>query len=112
MSLITPNSQIKLYSDVEITDGLEIVFKSKAGQDAYFKSKLKASNVTCTYIKKTGKCRIEFPTSTVSQCNFITFTNASFENVTFYETVLKKYQNIYGAINTVDIINIGDGEIK
>ena len=87
MSLITPNSQIKLYSDVEITDGLEIVFKSKAGQDAYFKSKLKASNVTCTYIKKTGKCRIEFPTSTVSQCNFITFTNASFENVTFYARV-------------------------
>ena len=40
MSLITPNSQIKLYSDVEITDGLELVFKSKAGQDAYFKSKL------------------------------------------------------------------------
>lgn len=87
MSLITPNSQIKLYSDVEITDGLEMVFKSKAGQDAYFKSKLKASNVTCTYIKKTGKCRIEFPTSTVSQCNFITFTNASFENVTFYARV-------------------------
>lgn len=87
MSLITPNSQIKLYSDVEITDGLEIVFKSKAGQDAYFKSKLRASNVTCTYIKKTGKCRIEFPTSTVSQCNFITFTNASFENVTFYARV-------------------------
>ena len=87
MSLITPNSQIKLYSDVEITDGLEIVFKSKSGQDAYFKSKLKASNVTCTYIKKTGKCRIEFPTSTVSQCNFITFTNASFENVTFYARV-------------------------
>ena len=87
MSLITPNSQIKLYSDVEITDGLEMVFKSKAGQDAYFRSKLKASNVTCTYIKKTGKCRIEFPTSTVSQCNFITFTNASFENVTFYARV-------------------------
>lgn len=87
MSLITPNSQIKLYSDVEITDGLEMVFKSKAGQDAYFKSKLRASNVTCTYIKKTGKCRIEFPTSTVSQCNFITFTNASFENVTFYARV-------------------------
>ena len=87
MSVITPNSQIKLYSGVEITDGLEMVFKSKAGQNAYFNSKLKASNVTCTYIKKTGKCRIEFPTSTVSQCNFISFTNASFENVTFYARV-------------------------
>lgn len=87
MSVITPNSQIKLYSGIEITDGLEMVFKSKAGQNAYFNSKLKASNVTCTYIKKTGKCRIEFPTSTVSQCNFISFTNASFENVTFYARV-------------------------
>lgn len=87
MSLITPNSQIKLYSDIEITDGLEMVFKSKAGQDAYFNSKLKASNVNCTYIRKTGKCRIEFPTSTVSQCNFISFTNTSFENVTFYARV-------------------------
>lgn len=38
-------------------------------------------------ILKDGKCRIEFPTSTVSQCNFITFTNASFENVTFYARV-------------------------
>ena len=87
MSVITPNSQIKLYSGIEITDGLEMVFKSKAGQNAYFNSKLKASNVTCTYIKKTGKCRIEFPTSTVSQCNFISFTNTSFENVTFYARV-------------------------
>ena len=87
MSVITPNSQIKLYSGIEITDGLEMVFKSKAGQNAYFNSKLKASNVTCTYIKKTGKLRIEFPTSTVSQCNFISFTNTSFENVTFYARV-------------------------
>ena len=87
MSVITPSSQIKLYSNVEITDGLEMVFKSKAGQDAYFNGKLKASNVNCTYIRKTGKCRIEFPTSTVSQCNFISFTNTSFENVTFYARV-------------------------
>lgn len=87
MSVITPSSQIKLYSNVEITDGLEMVFKSKAGQDAYFNSKLKASNVNCTYIRKSGKCRIEFPTSTVSQCNFISFTNTSFENVTFYARV-------------------------
>ena len=87
MSVITPSSQIKLYSNVEITDGLEMVFKSKSGQDAYFNSKLKASNVNCTYIRKTGKCRIEFPTSTVSQCNFISFTNTSFENVTFYARV-------------------------
>ena len=87
MSVITPSSQIKLYSNVEITDGLEMVFKSKAGQDAYFNSKLKASNVNCTYIRKSGKCRIEFPTATVSQCNFISFTNTSFENVTFYARV-------------------------
>lgn len=87
MSVITPSSQVKLYTGIEITDGLELVFKSKAGQDAYFKSKLAASNVNCTYIRKSGKCRIEFPTSTVSQCNFISFTNASFENVTFYARV-------------------------
>ena len=35
-----------------------------------------------------------------------------FENVTFYETVLKKYQSIYGTVNAVDIIGIGDGENK
>ena len=76
MSLITPSSTVSLYENVDITDGKTVVFSSKANQTAYFSNKRVSQRVDCTYIRKSGRLRIEYPTSTVSRCNYISFNNS------------------------------------
>ena len=86
MALIVPDSSVSLYADVPISDGQELLFKSKSEQNTYFARKKIASRVDCTYLRKTGKLRIEWSTATVQRANFISFKNPSFENITFYFT--------------------------
>lgn len=83
---IQPDSTINLYSgvDIDITSGVEIAFKTIANQRAYFASKLARANTPCTMVKKTGNIRLEVPGSVVKNCNYISFTNPSFDNKTFY----------------------------
>ena len=83
---IQPDSTINLYGgvDIDITSGVEIAFKTIANQRAYFASKLVRANTPCTMVKKTGYVRLEVPGSVVKNCNYISFTNPSFDNKTFY----------------------------
>ena len=85
--LITPDSEVTLYEDIPITAGYQLVFSSRLKQKAYFASKKKVSRADCTYIKKTGRLRIEYKTNVVQKCNYISFKNSSFENVTFYARI-------------------------
>lgn len=85
--LITPDSEVTLYEDIPITAGYQLVFSSRLKQKAYFASKKKVSRADCTYIKKTGRLRIEYKTNVVQRCNYISFKNSSFENVTFYARI-------------------------
>lgn len=88
MPLITPSSAVTLYKGINITAGENIIFKSVANQRAYFAKHVVASVNDCTYVRKTGRLRLEFPTSTVAQCNYISFTNGAFENRTFYARII------------------------
>jgi hypothetical protein len=88
MPLITPSSAVVLYKNINITAGENIIFKSVANQRAYFAKHVVASVNDCTYVRKTGRLRLEFPTSTVAQCNYISFTNGAFENKTFYARII------------------------
>lgn len=88
MPLITPSSTVVLYSGINITAGENIIFKSVANQRAYFAKHVVATVNDCTYIRKTGTLRLEFPTATVAQCNYISFTNKAFENKTFYARII------------------------
>ena len=88
MPLITPSSAVTLYKGVNITAGENIIFKSVANQRAYFAKHAVTSVNDCTYVRKTGRIRLEFPTSTVAQCNYISFTNTAFENRTFYARIM------------------------
>lgn len=88
MPLITPSSTVVLYSGINITAGENIIFKSVANQRAYFAKHVVATVNDCTYIRKTGSLRLEFPTATVAQCNYISFTNKAFENKTFYARII------------------------
>lgn len=83
---IQPDSTVNLYGgvDIDVTSGVEIAFKTIANQRAYFASKLVRANTPCTMIKKTGYVRLEVPGTVVKNCNYISFTNPSFDNKTFY----------------------------
>lgn len=86
--LIVPDSSVSLYADVPISDGHEILFRSKTEQSTYFATKRIASKAGCTYMRKTGRIRIEWSTSEVLRANFISFKNPSFENITFYAKLI------------------------
>lgn len=88
MPLITPSSAVTLYKNINITAGENIIFKSIANQRAYFAKHAVTSVNDCTYVRKTGRLRLEFPTATVAQCNYISFTNGAFENRTFYARII------------------------
>lgn len=88
MPLITPSSAVTLYSGINITAGENIIFQSVANQRAYFAKHAVTSVNDCTYVRKTGRLRLEFPTATVAQCNYISFTNGAFENRTFYARII------------------------
>ena len=88
MPLITPSSAVTLYKGINITAGENIIFKSVANQRAYFAKHVVSSVNDCTYVRKTGRLRLEFPTATVAQCNYISFTNGAFENRTFYARII------------------------
>lgn len=86
--LIVPDSSVSLYADVPISDGHEILFRSKTEQSTYFATKRIASKAGCTYMRKTGRIRIEWSTSEVLRADFISFKNPSFENITFYAKLI------------------------
>lgn len=87
MSLIIPDSTVNLYAEVPISGDHQLVFSSRSKQATYFLNKRVASKAGCSYLRKTGKLRIEWSTSRVMQSNYISFTNPSFENVTFYAKI-------------------------
>lgn len=88
MSLIVPDSTVNMYADVPISAGHQLVFSSRSSQNTYFLNKRLVTKAGCSYIRKTGRLRIEFNAARVQQCNYMSFTNTSFENVTFYAQIL------------------------
>lgn len=101
MSLIIPDSTVNMYADVPISAGHQLVFSSVSAQNTYFLNKRIVTKAGCSYIRKTGRLRIEFNAARVQQCNYMSFTNTSFDNVTFYAQILD-----YEYVNneTTDII--------
>lgn len=101
MSLIIPDSTVNMYADVPISSGHQLVFSNRSAQNTYFLNKRLVTKAGCSYIRKTGRLRIEFNAARVQQCDYMSFTNTSFENVTFYARILD-----YEYVNneTTDII--------
>ena len=87
---ITPDSTITLYQNVDIDNGEQLVFSSKANQTAYFQSKIHPNGAytPCTVVRKTGTIRVEKPGSVVAACNYLSFVNPSFDNKTIYARII------------------------
>lgn len=79
---VQPQSTVTLYSGIET--GRKIAFSSRANQQAYFARHMAMQAVNCTNIKKTGKIRLEVAGSVVKNCNYISFINPNFDNLTVY----------------------------
>lgn len=87
MPRIVPSSSITLYSGIQITGGMNIAFASRAAQQAYFNKHIQVRSIDCTYIRKTGRIKVETLASVVNSCNFISFRNPLFENREFYARI-------------------------
>lgn len=87
---IVPNSTITLYKDVEIDNGEQLAFSSLQKQTAYFQSKIhpQGSYTPCTVNRKNGALKVEKSGSVVSQCNYLSFINPSFDNKTVYARII------------------------
>lgn len=97
---IAPDSSIKLYGGVQIIPGRQIAFSSRANQNAYFASKLVQNYTPCTYVRKTLTLKAEVPLSVVKNCNYISFTNPSFENITWYAKIVN-YEYVNNACTEI-----------
>lgn len=83
---IIPDSTITLYSNIPIDsdDEEQLLFKNKANQKSYFDNHIAIQRVNCQTVKKRGWLRINASGATVSQCNYMSFVNPSFDNKTVY----------------------------
>lgn len=85
---IVPDSTITLYGGVDIDNGEQLVFKSRANQTSYFQSKLVRAQTPCTVVRKTGRLRVEIAGSTIATCNYLSFINPSFDNKIVYARII------------------------
>ena len=90
---IVPSSTVNLYRGVPYDAGRVVAFSSKAKQTAYFQKKLVRTAVPCTYVRRTGEVRLEVPLSVAKNCNYISFVNPDFENITWY-AVIEDYEYV------------------
>lgn len=91
MGATTPQSTIKLYNAPEINTraGETLFFASAADREAYFATKLVATNVNCTVVKKRyNTIKVKTSMATLETCNYISFINPSYGNKLFYAYIM------------------------
>ena len=86
--VIQPNSTIALYSGVEISEGEQLVFSSKAKQTEYFDSKRALVVNDSTINKKTGRLRVPGSFFIISTCNYMSFINPSLDNKVVFGRII------------------------
>lgn len=86
--VLQPNSTINLYGGVEITAGHQIAFSTSQNQTAYFETKLKASMVNCTIIRKSGALRVSVQSSIIKDCNYLSFVNPNWDDKVIYARII------------------------
>lgn len=91
MATFAPESNLRLYKNVDITGGQQILFQSKSAQSRYFQSKLISGSYlgnNLTYVRKSGQIKVDILPSVADTVDYLSFTNSNFENRTFYCKVI------------------------
>lgn len=93
---IGQDSVLNLYSDVEITDGLQVAFSSAAQQYNYFNGRLVKQYTGMSYVYRNGVVKIQDTPQVVAKANYISFNNPSFESKPIYARIVD-YQYVNNA---------------
>lgn len=88
LAMIDQDSIVELYKDVPISMGHQLIFSTKNKQLQYFDNKRVLKKTGCSYIRKTGRVKLEYNTNAVKRCNYMSFYNPSFENIRYYAIIL------------------------
>lgn len=98
---IKESSELYLYAGVKISNGLQIVFNSRANQTAYFNRKKIADTLISdrkfSYLRRTGRVKVELSTAKASKCDYLSFINPAFENKMFYAKIIN-YEYISNSV--------------
>lgn len=100
---VAPGSTINLYSNIKIRKGMGPGFSTPAKRNTYFSQHLVRANVNTTYVRHSGEVKIEAPLSLVKTCNYISFINPDFENMTWY-ALLVDWEYVNNECTRIDYI--------
>lgn len=87
---IKESSEISLYANTDITRDVQIAFNSREAQSAYFLKKRvwhNADNNKFSYLRRNNRIKVELNIGAAMKCDYISFTNPSFENKVYYARI-------------------------
>lgn len=93
---IGQNSVLNLYSNVEVSDGLQVAFSSASAQYNYFSKRLVKQYTGMSYVYRNGVVKIQDTPQVVAKANYISFNNPSFESKPIYARITD-YQYVNNA---------------
>ena len=93
---IGQNSVLNLYSNVEVSDGLQVAFSSAAAQYNYFSKRLVKQYTGMSYVYRNGVVKVQDTPQVVARANYISFNNPSFESKPIYARITD-YQYVNNA---------------
>lgn len=93
---IGQNSVLNLYSNVEVSDGLQVAFSSATAQYNYFSKRLVKQYTGMSYVYRNGVVKIQDTPQVVARANYISFNNPSFESKPIYARITD-YQYVNNA---------------
>lgn len=93
---IGQNSVLNLYSNVEVSEGLQVAFSSAAAQYNYFSKRLVKQYTGMSYVYRNGVVKIQDTPQVVARANYISFNNPSFESKPIYARITN-YQYVNNA---------------
>lgn len=93
---IGQNSVLNLYSNVEVSEGLQVAFSSAAAQYNYFSRRLVKQYTGMSYVYRNGVVKIQDTPQVVARANYISFNNPSFESKPIYARITD-YQYVNNA---------------
>lgn len=89
MALFVPDSEIYLLKNIPFTPDYRNtgLFSNKESQGAIMQTRAFYHAQNCTYVRETGRIRLEIPIAQAWQCNYIMYRNTNFYNKWFYAFV-------------------------
>ena len=83
-----PESNCKLYSNIDICADEQLAFSSRIKQTEYFNKHVEATFNDFPIVKKVNTIKLDVRGDVVAKCNYLSFKNSNFDNITFYAKII------------------------